>query len=67
MDCEVDDLLGPITLTIRTPKQLAVTAEQTSLLSSTMDMIRDEFYSRDIEEGGWRVKQPAEVKRRMDF
>lgn len=52
-----DDFQGPMTsLTIRTPKQLAKTVEQTSMLSGMIEKIRDEFYSKSIKEGGWTVK-----------
>lgn len=57
-DPDVEDL-GPLTLSVHSPKQLVRAAEQTSVLEGILEGIRDEFYSKEISKGGWRVNQRA--------
>lgn len=59
-DPDVEDL-GPLTLSVHTPKQLVQAAEQTGLLEGLLEEIRDEFYSKEISKGGWTVKQRGKM------
>lgn len=54
-DLDLEDL-GPLTLAIRGPPQLIWASKQAGVLDNLLQDIRDEFYSREVSQGGWSVK-----------
>lgn len=52
--------IGPFFLATRNPQQLLVASKQAAALDDFLGGIRNEFYSREIRQGGWTVKERLE-------